>query len=240
MSSVDSADNMHVGDFVFTHKLVSLIPIYWVLSELHHDRTGELIARNDLLIGGGSGEHPALHVKNADLLALWVMIQNDDLTDDEYETVRIFYEKILDKRFPDEIDFDPQYIMYDFSMFVDLNDWPISTIGALQTCFANRPLGEESLRHSAETAFMYDFGAFIINYMPIEFFNDAELLAFLKQHKHLFPTNLEHEKVFDIKPVCSPDSGLGKRIIDNKVVWGWTLTEYMLEHPDIGSLMKSE
>lgn len=227
MSAIDTLNHAHVGNFCG-------IPIYWVIEEGRlesltnrvEDRD-KIINKNYLSIGGGSGEHQALIVNNDALVYQFLgnFVDSETLPEGFEKELVEFAEKIQD-RFLEENDEYIEFLQY---WDIDQNQWPLETFVSVNNSFKNIELSD-FLAGKIKDA----LALFIIYEMPIEHcLKDSNLVEIAKKLR-----SSKWEKAFDNKIVSylTVFNGVlnsqkyGKVIRDNKVIWGYSLTDWLLEN----------
>jgi hypothetical protein len=242
MSSIDTVDNVHCANL---HLVDSMVPVYWVLQETEHDRTGCVVTIHDLMIGGGSGEHPALHIRNADLLPLW-LVADTDSAELELEfigqSVEDFYMKKLFSRASSEHElkiFESYPNIND--NFMCIADWPLSTLYEVEKSYRkakkeNKNLkNSDNMANSSESSLLRDIALFVFYQMPEQFFEKDVWLA-IKQLRGAYL-----QEVYDLVRVnhfSHPllNSSSGKIIRDGKACWGYSLHDYIQDQKELKSV----
>lgn len=228
MSHVDSSIHIHCGNIILDN---SHLPIYWVLDEkLENECSQEIIKYNDLIIGGGSGEHPALHIRDADLLVLQFLInklkQNDIVININVED--IFSKIYLERGKKSKVEYIEKYGVNEFVIFIDnyinISEWPIATLYKIEKEYLENFDYQDNYQCS-EDLFIFSIANFIIKNLPKQFFH-KDILEIINLYKYKeeikINCSLNIEKVFT-------NNCAGKNIIDNKVKWGYSLEEYIEE-----------
>lgn len=224
MSSIDSASSVHCAN---VHLKSSIIPVYWVITPLEHDTTSNEITKRDLVIGGGSGEHPMLQIQNADLLPLWLMsygMMEDEPVVNACE--EIYMSKMLERIQHEEDKKTFTNYPHVFNNFYCFSEWPLSTTSKIQKCYekAKKTKGKSYLANSAEAAFLMDIAIFVMFDMPQEFLED-DVYRTMKDHEE----SLWQHDIVRISHFSRPlkSSKMGKIIKEGKAVWGYDLEDYL-------------
>jgi hypothetical protein len=224
MSSIDSLEHTHVAKFFG-------LPIYWVLEEnpLSYlididDDTTEVINQYYLSIGGGSGEHPALVIKNDAVVYQLIrkLVDLEDVDDGSYDHELISYaEQLQEQMITDDELYNLRYWR------IDQNEWPLETFIRVNKQFDDD--SEVSLLDKISHA----MALFIIYEMPIEAcLKDQRIIELAKMIR-----SNEWEKALpqEIVKYLSAVSGLleyekmGKVIRNGQVVWGYSLNDWRRE-----------
>jgi|688.fasta_scaffold367498_3 hypothetical protein len=224
MSSIDSLEHTHVAKFFG-------LPIYWVLEEKPlsylidiDDDTTEVINQYYLSIGGGSGEHPALVIKNDAVVYQLIrkLVDLEDVDDGSYDHELISYaEQLQEQMITDDELYNLRYWR------IDQNEWPLETFIRVNKQFDDD--SEVSLLDKISHA----MALFIIYEMPIEAcLKDQRIIELAKMIR-----SNEWEKALpqEIVKYLSAVSGLleyekmGKVIRNGQVVWGYSLNDWRRE-----------
>jgi hypothetical protein len=224
MSSIDSLEHTHVAKFFG-------LPIYWVLEEKPlsylidiDDDTTEVINQYYLSIGGGSGEHPALVIKNDAVVYQLIrkLVDLEDVDDGSYDHELISYAEQLQEQM---ITDDELYNLLYWR--IDQNEWPLETFIRVNKQFDDD--SEVSLLDKISHA----MALFIIYEMPLEVcLKDQRIIELAKMIR-----SNEWEKALpqEIVKYLSAVSGLleyekmGKVIRNGQVVWGYSLNDWRRE-----------
>jgi hypothetical protein len=224
MSSIDSLEHTHVAKFFG-------LPIYWVLEEKPlsylidiDDDTTEVINQYYLSIGGGSGEHPALVIKNDAVVYQLIrkLVDLEDVDDGSYDHELISYaEQLQEQMITDDELYNLRYWR------IDQNEWPLETFIRVNKQFDDD--SEVSLLDKISHA----MALFIIYEMPLEAcLKDQRIIELAKMIR-----SNEWEKALpqEIVKYLSAVSGLleyekmGKVIRNGQVVWGYSLNDWRRE-----------
>lgn len=224
MSSIDSLEHAHVAKFFG-------LPIYWVLEEkplsylidIDEDTT-EVINQYYLSIGGGSGEHPALIIKNDAVVYQLIrkLVDIEDVVDGSYDHELISYaEQLQFQMIADDELYNLRYWR------IDQNEWPLETFIRLNKQFdddSEVPLVDK-ISHA--------IALFIIYEMPLEVcLKDKRIIEFAKMIRS---NRWENALPGEVVRYMSTVSGLlqcekmGKVIRNGQVVWGYSLTDWRRE-----------
>lgn len=223
MSSIDSADNIHCAN-LHVNKLT--VPVYWVVSKLHHDMTDNIVKKTDLLLGGGSGEHPMMQIFNADLLPLWLLTYNNEFHDSYDETLVEFYKNKMKQRIDEK-----NWEIFDYSPFahqhfVSFEDWPLSSLFDIEQAYRNIEKSNDlsHLSSNSENAFLTDLALFILHDMPEEFFEPD----ILKKVKSIQDSDAELYKIARMCQFSRPlkSQRMGKINHNGKTIWQVDLDDY--------------
>jgi hypothetical protein len=224
MSSIDSLEHTHVAKFFG-------LPIYWVLEEKPlsylidiDDDTTEVINQYYLSIGGGSGEHPALVIKNDAVVYQLIrkLVDLEDVDDGSYDHELISYaEQLQEQMITDDELYNLRYWR------IDQNEWPLETFIRVNKQFDDD--SEVSLLDKISHA----MALFIIYEMPIEAcLKDQRIIELAKMIR-----SNQWEKALpqEIVKYMSAVSGLmecekmGKVIRNGQAVWGYSLNDWRKE-----------
>lgn len=232
MSAIDTLTHAHVGYFCD-------LPIYWVFEE---GKLGSLTDQSNdyekvinqyyLSIGGGSGEHPALIIKN-DAVIYHFMKSIEEIEEaeiDANESDKFDYDMfLLSEKIQNKIldrDNDYKDVKEEIcEWMIDKNQWPLNT-------FVNVAKVYESVDEDLETIIMNAMALFIITEMPLEkVVQDEDLLEFAKMVKsYRWNKAFKHEMMAQtfkgFKGVLNCQK-YGKIIRDSKVIWGYSLSDWM-------------
>ena len=224
MSSIDTLEHAHVAKFVG-------LPIYWVLEEKPlsylidiDDDTTEVINQYYLSIGGGSGEHPALIIKNDAVVYQLIreFVDLEDVVDGSYDHQLISYaEQLQEQMITDDELYNLRYWR------IDQNDWPLETFIRVNKQFdddSEVPLVDK-ISHA--------MALFIIYEMPLEVcLKDQRIIELAKMIRS---NKWEKALPSEIVKYMSAVSGLmecekmGKVIRNGQVVWGYSLNDWRRE-----------
>ena len=224
MSSIDSLEHAHVAKFFG-------LPIYWVLEEKPlsylidiDDDTTEVINQYYLSIGGGSGEHPALVIKNDAVVYQLIrkLVDIEDVDDDSYDLQLISYaEQLQFQMIADDELYNLRYWR------IDQNEWPLETFIRVNKKFDDD--SEVPLVDKISHAMVL----FIIYEMPLEFcLKDKRIIEFAKMIRS---NRWENALPGEVVRYMSTVSGLlqcekmGKVIRNGQVVWGYSLNDWRRE-----------
>lgn len=224
MSSIDSVDNVHCADIHFND---TILPIYWVQNNLYHDRTGEIVCPKDLMVGGGSGEHPALHIKNADLLPLFLLLKHIENTNDFdvefFDQLELTYIEKLKSRTEDQEEKKLyEDYCYSYEIFMCIADWPISTLSEVQINFKKLNT-KDCFVNSAEMAILISLANFIVFDMPKQFFEE-DIYDIINDNKEIYTKN--YCRMFHFSSPLNSQK-MGRVIKNGKVFWGYSLLDYV-------------
>jgi hypothetical protein len=224
MSSIDSLEHAHVAKFFG-------LPIYWVLEEKPlsylidiDDDTTEVINQYYLSIGGGSGEHPALVIKNDAVVYQLIrkLVDIEDVDDDSYDHQLISYAEQLQKQM---ITDDVIYGLRNWR--IDQNEWPLETFIRVNTQF------DDDSKVSLVDKISHAIALFIIYEMPLEAcLKDQRIIELAKMIRS---NKWEKALPQEIVKYLSAVSGLleyekmGKVIRNGQVVWGYSLNDWRRE-----------
>lgn len=224
MSSIDTLEHAHVAKFFG-------LPIYWVLEEKPlsylidiDDDTTEVINQYYLSIGGGSGEHPALVIKNDAVVYQLIrkLVDLEDVDDGSYDHELISYAEQLQEQM---ITDDELYNLLYWR--IDQNEWPLETF-----IWVNKQFDDDS-EVTLVDKISHAIALFIIYEMPIEAcLKDQRIIELAKMIR-----SNEWEKALpqEIVKYLSAVSGLleyekmGKVIRNGQVVWGYSLNDWRRE-----------
>ncbi len=224
MSSIDSLEHAHVANFFG-------LPIYWVLEEKPlsylidiDDDTTEVINQYYLSIGGGSGEHPALIIKNDAVVYQLIrkLVDIEDVVDGSYDHELISYaEQLQEQMITDDELYNLRYWR------IDQNEWPLETFIRVNKQF------DDELEVSLVDKISHAIALFIIYEMPIEVcLKDKRIVEFAKMIRS---NRWENALPGEVVRYMSTVSGLmqcekmGKVIRNGQVVWGYSLTDWRRE-----------
>jgi hypothetical protein len=224
MSSIDTLEHAHVAKFFG-------LPIYWVLEEKPlsylidiDDDTTEVINQYYLSIGGGSGEHPALVIKNDAVVYQLIrkLVDLEDVDDGSYDHELISYaEQLQEQMITDDELYNLRYWR------IDQNEWPLETF-----IWVNKQFDDDS-EVSLLDKISHAMALFIIYEMPLEAcLKDQRIIELAKMIR-----SNEWEKALpqEIVKYLSAVSGLleyekmGKVIRNGQVVWGYSLNDWRRE-----------
>jgi len=224
MSSIDTLEHAHVAKFFG-------LPIYWVLEEKPlsylidiDDDTTEVINQYYLSIGGGSGEHPALVIKNDAVVYQLIrkLVDLEDVDDGSYDHELISYaEQLQEQMITDDVIYGLR------NWRIDQNEWPLETFIRVNTQFDDD--SEVSLLDKLSHA----IALFVIYEMPLEVcLKDQRIIEFAKMIRS---NKWEKALPSEIVKYMSAVSGLleyekmGKVIRNGQVVWGYSLNDWRRE-----------
>jgi hypothetical protein len=224
MSSIDSLEHAHVAKFFG-------LPIYWVLEEKPlsylidiDDDTTEVINQYYLSIGGGSGEHPALVIKNDAVVYQLIrkLVDIEDVDDDSYDHQLISYaEQLQFQMIADDELYNLRYWR------IDQNEWPLETFIRVNTQF------DDDSKVSLVDKISHAIALFIIYEMPLEAcLKDQRIIELAKMIRS---NKWEKALPQEIVKYLSAVSGLmeyekmGKVIRNGQVVWGYSLNDWRRE-----------
>jgi hypothetical protein len=224
MSSIDSLAHAHVAKFFG-------LPIYWVLEEKPlsylidiDDDTTEVINQYYLSIGGGSGEHPALVIKNDAVVYQLIrkLVDIEDVDDDSYDHQLISYaEQLQFQMIADDELYNLRYWR------IDQNEWPLETFIRVNTQF------DDDSEVSLVDKISHAMALFVIYEMPLEVcLKDQRIIEFAKMIRS---NKWEKALPSEIVKYMSAVSGLleyekmGKVIRNGQVVWGYSLNDWRRE-----------
>jgi hypothetical protein len=224
MSSIDSLEHTHVAKFFG-------LPIYWVLEEKPlsylidiDDDTTEVINQYYLSIGGGSGEHPALVIKNDAVVYQLIrkLVDLEDVDDGSYDHELISYaEQLQFQMIADDELYNLRYWR------IDQNEWPLETFIRVNTQF------DDDSKVSLVDKISHAIALFIIYEMPLEAcLKDQRIIELAKMIR-----SNEWEKALpqEIVKYLSAVSGLleyekmGKVVRNGQIVWGYSLNDWRRE-----------
>jgi hypothetical protein len=226
MSHVDTSTNVHCANI---HINDTILPIYWCLTEIKHEDTNEVIKRTDLLVGGGSGEHPALHIKNADFLPVWLANHNLNYSDEE--TVFINDKEVNSYDFLEKIFKDREIVTHypsSYSNFMNISNWSIKSLSEIQKVVDKETaISSESEKKKisvAEEEFLASIATFILYEMPDNFFSE-EVFEFVKDFRHSDASYVKKNLFYISYPLNHLKSG--KTIKNERAIWGFSLADYL-------------
>ena len=223
MSSIDSLEHAHVAKFFG-------LPIYWVLEEkplsylIDIDDTTEVINQYYLSIGGGSGEHPALIIKNDAVVYQLIrkLVDIEDVVDGSYDHELISYAEQLQFQM---IADDELYNLRHWH--IDQNEWPLETFIRVNKQF------DDELEVPLVDKISHAIALFIIYEMPLEVcLKDQRIIELAKMIRS---NRWENALPGEVVRYMSTVSGLlqcekmGKVIRNGQVVWGYSLTDWRRE-----------
>ena len=224
MSSIDTLEHAHVAKFFG-------LPIYWVLEEKPlsylidiDDDTTEVINQYYLSIGGGSGEHPALIIKNDAVVYQLIrkLVDIEDVVDGSYDYQLISYAERLQEQM---ITDDELYNLHHWR--IDQNEWPLETFIRVNKQF------DDELEVPLVDKISHAIALFIIYEMPLEVcLKDKRIVEFAKMIRS---NRWENALPGEVVRYMSTVSGLlqcekmGKVIRNGQVVWGYSLTDWRRE-----------
>jgi hypothetical protein len=224
MSSIDSLEHTHVAKFFG-------LPIYWVLEEKPlsylidiDDDTTEVINQYYLSIGGGSGEHPALVIKNDAVVYQLIrkLVDLEDVVEGSYDHELISYAERLQEQM---ITDDELYNLRHWR--IDQNEWPLETFIRVNKQF------DDDSEFPLVDKISHAIALFIIYEMPLEVcLKDQRIIELAKMIR-----SNRWEKVLpnEVVKYMSAVSGLlnfekmGKVIRNGQVVWGYSLNDWRKE-----------
>lgn len=224
MSSIDSLEHAHVAKFFG-------LPIYWVLEEkplsylidIDEDTT-EVINQYYLSIGGGSGEHPALIIKNDAVVYQLIrkLVDLEDVVDGSYDHQLISYAEHLQEQM---ITDDVIYGLRNWR--IDQNEWPLETFIRVNKQF------DDELEVPLVDKISHAIALFIIYEMPLEVcLKDQRIVELAKMIRS---NKWEKALPQDLVKYLSAVSGLlkcermGKVIRNGQAVWGYSLNDWRKE-----------
>jgi hypothetical protein len=224
MSSIDTLEHAHVAKFFG-------LPIYWVLEEKPlsylidiDDDTTEVINQYYLSIGGGSGEHPALIIKNDAVVYQLIreLVDLEDVDDGSYDHQLISYaEQLQEQMITDDVIYGLR------NWRIDQNEWPLETFIRVNKQF------DDDSEFPLVDKISHAIALFIIYEMPLEAcLKDQRIIELAKMIR-----SNEWEKALpqEIVKYLSAVSGLleyekmGKVIRNGQVVWGYSLNDWRKE-----------
>lgn len=224
MSSIDSLEHAHVAKFFG-------LPIYWVLEEKPlsylidiDDDTTEVINQYYLSIGGGSGEHPALIIKNDAVVYQLIrkLVNLEDVVDGSYDHELISYAEQLQEQM---ITDDELYNLRHWR--IDQNEWPLETFIRVNKQF------DDELEVPLVDKISHAIALFIIYEMPLEVC--LKVKRIVEFAKMIRSNRWENALPGEVVRYMSTVSGLlqcekmGKVIRNGQVVWGYSLTDWRRE-----------
>jgi hypothetical protein len=224
MSSIDTLEHAHVAKFFG-------LPIYWVLEEKPlsylidiDDDTTEVINQYYLSIGGGSGEHPALIIKNDAVVYQLIreLVDLEDVDDGSYDHQLISYaEQLQEQMITDDVIYGLR------NWRIDQNEWPLETFIRVNKQF------DDDSEFPLVDKISHAIALFIIYEMPLEVcLKDQRIIELAKMIR-----SNRWEKVLpnEVVKYMSAVSGLlnfekmGKVIRNGQVVWGYSLNDWRKE-----------
>jgi hypothetical protein len=224
MSSIDTLEHAHVAKFFG-------LPIYWVLEEKPlsylidiDDDTTEVINQYYLSIGGGSGEHPALVIKNDAVVYQLIrkLVDLEDVVEGSYDHELISYAEQLQFQM---ISDDELYNLRHWS--IDQNEWPLETFIRVNKQF------DDELEVPLVDKISHAIALFIIYEMPLEVcLKDQRIIELAKMiRSNRWENALPGEVVRYMSTVCGllQCEKMGKVIRNGQVVWGYSLTDWRRE-----------
>jgi hypothetical protein len=232
MSAIDSYNHAHVGNF-------SNIPIYWLLenvemSELTDNTEDDeyFLNQYNLSIGGGSGEHPALILKNDSLILNFLRNISDDKDSSFNEVDYQLYELV------DNI--TDRYIKeHQYYYSLNTNQWSLETFIKINDEI--KKVSKEKNQsiqdnRSLENKIMDDIALFIIYKMPLDYcLEDPQLIEAAKiirsnTWEKIFKTDIFN---YSILSNLHEGSSFGKIIKNNQVIWGYSLKDWIQDNKAI-------
>ena len=224
MSSIDSLEHAHVAKFFG-------LPIYWVLEEKPlsylidiDDDTTEVINQYYLSIGGGSGEHPALVIKNDAVVYQLIrkLVDLEDVDDSSFDHQLISYaEQLQEQMITDDVIYGLR------NWRIDQNEWPLETFIRVNKQF------DDDSKVSLLDKISHAMALFIIYEMPLEAcLKDQRIIELAKMIRS---NKWEKALPQEIVKYLSAVSGLmeyekmGKVIRNGQVVWGYSLNDWRKE-----------
>jgi hypothetical protein len=224
MSSIDTLEHAHVAKFFG-------LPIYWVLEEKPlsylidiDDDTTEVINQYYLSIGGGSGEHPALIIKNDAVVYQLIrkLVDIEDVVDGSYDHELISYTERLQEQMITDVE------LYNLRYWrIDQNEWPLETFIRVNKQF------DDELEVPLVDKISHAIALFIIYEMPLEVcLKDKRIIELAKMIRS---NRWENALPGEVVRYMSTVSGLlqcekmGKVIRNGQVVWGYSLTDWRRE-----------
>lgn len=243
MSAVDCIDHVHLG--YFNDK----IGIYWPLfneSKLsrltdNKDEDDILLSPHNLLIGGGSGEHPAMHVINDAAVLhffclgylfdyLTIPEENWEIKD---EGISDFFKK-LERVSYEYSDRDNEKDRWYWT--INQNHWPLETFVEIDHDFKIMGLKNphENIKTQMSKVLTDIFGAIIVEKMPLEAIHDQELkelVVLFKENKEklepfMLPDYLDKLLMFFDKPEPDEQYGRNLTIKGNNINTGYSLEDW--------------
>jgi hypothetical protein len=224
MSSIDTLEHAHVAKFFG-------LPIYWVLEEKPlsylidiDDDTTEVINQYYLSIGGGSGEHPALVIKNDAVVYQLIrkLVDLEDVDDGSYDHELISYAEQLQEQM---ITDDELYNLRHWR--IDQNEWPLETFIRVNKQF------DDDSEVTLVNKISHAIALFIIYEMPIEAcLKDQRIIELAKMIRS---NKWEKALPSEIVKYMSAVSGLmeyekmGKVVRNGQIVWGYSLNDWRKE-----------
>jgi hypothetical protein len=224
MSSIDTFEHAHVAKFFG-------LPIYWVLEEKPlsylidiDDDTTEVINQYYLSIGGGSGEHPALVIKNDAVVYQLIrkLVDLEDVDDGSYDHELISYAEQLQEQM---ITDDELYNLRHWR--IDQNEWPLETFIRVNKQF------DDDSEVTLVNKISHAIALFIIYEMPIEVcLKDQRIIELAKMIRS---NKWEKALPSEIVKYMSAVSGLmeyekmGKVVRNGQIVWGYSLNDWRKE-----------
>lgn len=242
MSKIDCIDHVHIGDFN------KYIGIYWPLSEgklsdvtENKNEDNIILSPYSLLIGGGSGEHEAMHIIN-DSAALHLLCMGylfDNVPEDiekiekDLSIIKFFEksEKLLNRYWN-------RYTQKEESnqWIINQNHWRLETFISLATDLENAGLKypDENINAQMIKVLTDVFGAIIIEKMPLEAIQDEEikeLVVLFKENKeklkkYMLKSYLDNLLIFFDKPDPIHQCGRNLKIKGNNINTGYSLEDW--------------
>lgn len=210
MSAIDSLINVHIGNMEISPSYH--IPLYWVQEE--ENNIDYSINPQDICIGGGSGEHPMLLIKNACFLPLYLsalyLFKKYNIDDNESEE----YINKISKEFNNEFSLD-------YTDFLNINDWDLSTWYKVMN---SSKINTEEITFEVELLTSLSF--FLIENMPKDFFDEKSLDIYFKYQRDI---EFTFQNFISFK-TCKTEKSTGKNLIKGNVKWGYSLDEYKTEY----------
>lgn len=240
MSAVDCIDHVHVGDFN------DEIGIYWPLwegklSDVTDEKEEDNISLSPykLLIGGGSGEHPAMHVINdaavLHFFCLGYLFDYLSIPEENWniedEDVSVFFKKLERVSY----EYSNRYTEKDrWYWTINQNHWPLETFVELDRAFEAVGLKypHADVRAQMSKVLTDIFGAIIVEKMPLEAIHDEELkelVLLFKEHKEklepfMLPDYLDKLMMFFDQPEHT--FGRNLTIKGNNLNTGYSLEDW--------------
>lgn len=237
MSAIDTMTHAHVATFFN-------LPVYWVFEEGDLSQLTDKMSDSDkkinqyfLSIGGGSGEHPALIINNDAVLFKFFSnieeIAEPDLMDSEdqhfdYKMYKLV-ESITDK-YEDKAN-KYQNVNEEMCYYtIDQNQWPLETFIRINDKMKSKRNKDDLAKKIMDAAAL-----FIIYEMPLEHcIEDKQLVEFAQMYKSNKWSNIvDYKQMYDkfvgFTGVLNCQKS-GKIIRDNKVVWGYSLNDWLKDN----------